>query len=103
MDQLTSLYEVIASRKGGDASSSYTASLFAKGMDRITQKCGEEAFETVIAALHKNSQAVVAESADLLYHLLVLWAELNIHPDEVMAELSRREGVSGIAEKQSRK
>ncbi len=102
MSELKKLYDVILSRKGGDASSSYTASLFAKGMERITQKCGEEAFETVIAALTKDNKAVVAESADLLYHLLVLWAQLNIHPDDVLAELSRREGTSGIAEKQSR-
>lgn len=103
MDRMKALYDVIISRKQADADTSYTASLFAKGVDRISQKLGEEAFETVIAALHKDKRAVVAESADLLYHLLVLWAQLEVSPDEVMTELNRRGGISGIQEKLSRK
>ncbi len=99
---LDKLFEVIASRKGGDASASYTAKLFSKGTEKITQKVGEEAVETVIAALAKENKDVVAESADLLYHLLVLWADKGVAPAEVWEELARREGVSGIDEKNSR-
>ena len=96
------LYDVIASRKGGDADASYTAKLFAKGTDKIAQKLGEEAVETVIAAVTKDRDGTVGESADLLYHLLVLWADADIRPEDVLAELERREGTSGIAEKAAR-
>ncbi|MCW9032879.1 MAG: phosphoribosyl-ATP diphosphatase [Rhodospirillales bacterium] len=99
---LDKLFDVIASRKGGDANSSYTAKLFSKGTEKITQKVGEEAVETVIAALAKENKDVVAESADLLYHLLVLWADKGVAPAEIWEELARREGVSGIDEKNSR-
>ena len=101
-DVLDNLYKVIAGRKGGDASESYTAKLFSKGPEKITQKVGEEAVETVIAALVKDKEAVVAESADLLYHLLVLWADKGVLPEDVWRELARREGISGIAEKAGR-
>lgn len=97
------LAETIASRQGGDPDSSYTAKLFAKGRKKIAQKVGEEAVETVIAALVETPDKVVSESADLLYHLLVLWAETGVKPEQVWAELERREGTSGIAEKNSRK
>lgn len=97
------LAETIASRQGGDADSSYTAKLFAKGRKKIAQKVGEEAVETVIAALAETPDKVVSESADLLYHLLVLWADTGVKPEQVWAELERREGTSGIAEKNSRK
>jgi len=97
------LFAVIASRKGGDAETSYTAKLFAKGRKKIAQKVGEEAVETVIAALAEGPDAVVGESADLIYHLLVLWAECGVAPERVWAELGRRAGTSGIAEKNSRK
>ena len=100
---LDRLYAVIASRKGADAESSYTAKLFARGTPKIAQKLGEEAVETVIAALAQDRAAVTAESADLLYHLMVLWADKGVAPEDVWAELARREGVSGLTEKASRK
>jgi len=102
-DILERLYTVIESRKGADADSSYTASLFTKGLDEISRKVGEEAIETITAALGgKPNENVTAESADLLYHLLVLWAECGIAPDQVWDELARREGTSGIEEKAKR-
>ena len=88
---LDRLFAVIAARKGADPDSSYTAKLFAQGAPRIAQKLGED------------RTAVTAESADLLYHLLVLWAERGVAPDDVWAELARREGVSGLVEKAARK
>ena len=97
------LFDTIASRGGGDASGSYTAKLLARGTDKIAQKLGEEAVETVIAAVTKDRDSTIGESADLIYHLLVLWADAGIHPEDVLAELERREGTSGIAEKASRK
>jgi phosphoribosyl-ATP pyrophosphohydrolase len=100
---LDRLYEVIAARKGADPKSSYTAKLFAKGAPKIAQKLGEEAVETVIASLAEDRAAVTAESADLLYHLMVMWVERGVTPDDVWAELARREGQSGLAEKASRK
>lgn len=76
LEVLQRLYAVIESRRGADASSSYTASLFDKGLDEITRKVGEEATETIVAALSGKANAeITAESADLLYHLMVLWAE----------------------------
>jgi len=105
MDQhiLDALYATIAGRQGADPETSYTAKLFAKGRGKIAQKLGEEAVESVIAALSQGKGELVGESADLLYHLMVLWADCGVRPDEVWAELRRREGVSGIAEKNSRK
>ncbi len=100
---LDKLYDVIASRKGGDAGKSYTAKLFGKGRNQIAKKLGEEAVETVVAALGQEKKDVVAESADVMYHLMVLWADMGIEPAEVWNELARREGVSGIEEKASRK
>ena len=100
---LDRLFSTIAARKGADPKSSYTAKLFAQGAPKIAQKLGEEAVETVIAALTEERAAVTAESADLLYHLLVLWVERGVTPEDVWAELARREGVSGLAEKASRK
>jgi phosphoribosyl-ATP pyrophosphohydrolase len=99
---LDDLYQTILSRKGADASSSYTASLYAKGTAKIAQKVGEEAVETCIEALQGNKDKLKSESADLLYHLLVLWADQGITPDEVYAVLQSREGRSGIDEKNSR-
>ena len=100
---LDRLFSAIAARRGADPKSSYTAKLFAQGAPKIAQKLGEEAVETVIAALTEERAAVTAESADLLYHLLVLWVERGVTPEDVWAELARREGVSGLAEKASRK
>jgi phosphoribosyl-ATP pyrophosphohydrolase len=101
-DILARLFDVIESRKGGDGASSYTAKLLAAGKPEIARKIGEEASEVLIAALAEGRTEVIAESADLLYHLLVLWAAEGIQPADVWAELARREGISGIAEKQSR-
>lgn len=101
-DVLDKLYDVIASRKGADPSESYTAKLFSKGPKKICEKVSEEATETIIAALAEGPEKVTTESADVLYHLLVLWAEMGIKPEEVWAELERREGLSGIEEKNSR-
>jgi phosphoribosyl-ATP pyrophosphohydrolase len=100
---LDRLYKVIESRRGADPTKSNTARLFAKGTDKIAQKLGEEAVETVVAAVAQSEKEVIAESADLLYHLLVLWAARGIEPDAVWAELARREGASGLAEKAARK
>lgn len=99
---LDRLYALIASRKGGDAEVSYTARLFARGRGKIAQKVGEEAVEAVIEGVAGNRQALVGESADLLYHLLVLWAEVGVTPDAVWNELAAREGTSGVDEKKNR-
>src|ERR1700752_4206419 len=96
------LWQVIQSRRGADPQSSYTARLFARGRTKIAQKLGEEAVEAVIEGVGENSDALVGESADLLYHLLVLWAAAGVSPADVAAELARREGTSGLAEKRSR-
>jgi phosphoribosyl-ATP pyrophosphohydrolase len=101
-DVLDRLFAVIEERRGGDSAESYTARLLAEGADRIAQKLGEEAIETVIAAAKQDRAALIGESADLLYHLLVLWAASDIGPGEVWAELGRREGRSGLEEKRSR-
>ena len=102
IEVLERLFAIIEARRGGDADASYTARLFADGRGKIAQKLGEEAVETVIAAAAGDRGATVYESADLLYHLLVLWAEAGIAPAEVWTELARREGTSGIDEKNSR-
>ena len=99
---LNRLETVIAERRGASADSSYVASLFAKGREKIAQKVGEEATETVIASLSGDSAKLTSEAADLLFHLLVLLAEGGVSVDDVLAELDRRDGVSGIAEKASR-
>lgn len=96
------LFEMVASRKGADADTSYTAKLYAKGRKKIAQKVGEEGLETALAAVSEGPEGVVSESADLLYHLAVLWADMGIKPVDVWAELERRQGVSGITEKQNR-
>ena len=101
-DSLTRLHATILSRKGADPKSSYTASLFARGRQRIAQKLGEEAVEAVIAAIADDREKLVGEAADLLFHLHVLLADMGIDPQEVLAELDRREGVSGLEEKASR-
>jgi len=101
-DILQSLFDTIKSRKGADAESSYTASLFAKGTAKIAQKVGEEAVETCIEALQGDPNKLKEESADLLYHLMVLWADQGLTPDEVLAVLEKRQGTSGHAEKAAR-
>ena len=101
-DTLERLYDVIVSRRGGDPTTSHTAKLFAKGRAKIAQKMGEEAVELAIAAVSETREAMVSESADLVFHLLVLWAECGITLDDVRNELRRREGQSGIEEKKAR-
>ena len=99
---LQRLYETIAARKTADPGSSYTAKLLHQGRAVIAKKMGEEAVETAIAAVARDSDAVVSESADLIYHLLVLWADCGVEPDEVWSKLATREGTSGLAEKAAR-
>ena len=101
-DILDQLYATIASRKDADPGSSYTASLFARGTGKCAQKLGEEAVETVIAAMDGEREQVIFESADLIYHLFVVLAQASITPDEVYAELANRTGQSGLEEKASR-
>jgi phosphoribosyl-ATP pyrophosphohydrolase len=100
--ELDRLFKVIASRKGQDAATSYSAKLMAGGAPLCARKLGEEAIETVIAALGSDRQAVITESADLLYHWLVTLAVVDVSPAEVYAELARREGRSGLDEKAAR-
>jgi phosphoribosyl-ATP pyrophosphohydrolase len=100
---LERLHAVIESRKGADPESSYTAKLFGKGLKKITQKVGEESSETMIAALVEDEEALAGESADLLYHLLVLWSARGLAPEKVWVKLAEREGVSGLEEKAARK
>jgi phosphoribosyl-ATP pyrophosphohydrolase len=102
-DVLARLEAVIADRRNADPESSYVARLNAKGVAKIAQKLGEEATETVIASLAADRQALVGEAADLVFHLLVLLGAKGVPLAEVLAELDRREGVSGIAEKAARK
>lgn len=100
---LQRLGKVIAERKQGDPSASYVASLFAKGQDAILKKVAEEAAETVLAAKGGDKLQVVRETADLWFHSMVLLAWHDLGPDDVLAELRRREGISGIEEKKSRR
>lgn len=99
---LDRLWRVIQSRRGADAETSYTARLFARGRTKIAQKLGEEAVEAVIEGVRGDCTKLVGESADLLYHLFVLWAETGVSPSDVAAELTRREGTSGLDEKRGR-
>lgn len=99
---LDRLFKTIESRRGADPSTSYTAKLFAKGRHKIARKVGEEAIEVIVAAIDETPNHVAAESADVLYHLMVLWADVGIKPRDVWAALAAREGMSGIAEKLSR-
>src|SRR5215468_7255097 len=99
---LDRLYKVIESRKAADPARSNTARLFAKGTEKIAQKLGEEAVETVIEGVRGRKKDLALESADLLYHLLVLWADRGLKPSEVWTTLAAREGISGIEEKRAR-
>jgi phosphoribosyl-ATP pyrophosphohydrolase len=102
-DTLHRLWRVIESRRGADPASSYTAKLLSRGKAKVAQKFGEEAIEAVIEGVRGDRAALVGESADVLYHLLVMWAATGVSPADVAAELARREGVSGLAEKKGRK
>ncbi len=99
---LDELFEVIESRKGGDPEASYTAKLLAGGAEAVAAKVREEAAETVIAGVSEDATRLAAESADLLYHLLVLWAARGLAPDTVWSVLAARRGTSGLAEKAAR-
>jgi phosphoribosyl-ATP pyrophosphohydrolase len=100
---LDRLFAVIESRRGADPSASWTAKLLAGGPEAIARKVGEESVETIVAALAQDNEALAAESADLLYHLLVLWAAKGVAPEDVWRALESREGTSGIAEKAARR
>lgn len=106
-DILRNLAETLETRKSASPDSSYVASLHAKGLDKILEKVGEEAFETVLAAKNAEHQPelldkVIYETADLWFHTMVMLSRLNVSPDQVLAELARREGLSGLEEKASR-
>ena len=96
------LWSVVMQRRGADQAISHSARLLARGVGKVAQKFGEESVECLIEAVAGNSQALIAESADVLYHLIVLWVACGITPVEVWSELERREGVSGVAEKAAR-
>lgn len=102
-DILQRLAETIASRKGAAAETSYVAKLFSKGEDAILKKVGEEATEVLLAAKGGDKAHLVYETADLWFHCMVLLEQHGLNANDVLTELARREGVSGIAEKQSRK
>ncbi len=102
MDTLSRLAATIAARRGADPETSWVAKLHARGVPVIARKLGEEAIETVIAALSGSREELVGEAADTLFHLLVLLDAKGVSLNEVLAELERREGTSGIAEKAAR-
>lgn len=99
---LDRLYRTITSRKGSDADQSYTAHLLDGAPEKPARKLCEEAVEVLIEALNGDKARLASESADLLYHLLVVWAAADLDPEEIWAELDRRDGVSGLEEKQNR-
>jgi phosphoribosyl-ATP pyrophosphohydrolase len=96
------LWSVVMSRRSADPAVSHSARLLSRGTAKVAQKFGEEAVECLIEAVAGNRDALIAESADVLYHLIVLWVSAEVGPDEVWDELRRREGISGIAEKAAR-
>jgi phosphoribosyl-ATP pyrophosphohydrolase len=100
---LDELYAVIESRRGADPTTSHTAKLFGKGVHKIAQKVGEEAVEALIEGVRGKKKKLAAESADLLYHLLVLWAACDVKPERVWQALAERKGVSGLVAKAGRK
>ena len=101
-DVLVRLSELLEQRKSADPTSSYVAKLYAKGMDSILKKVGEEATETVIAAKGGKRDEIIYETADLWFHTLIMLSHANIKPQEILDELARREGLSGITEKENR-
>ena len=102
-DVLTELAQVLEQRKQESPEQSYVASLYAKGLDQILKKIGEEATETVIAAKDGDKQQIIYETADLWFHCLVMLADQGLGPDDVLQELGRRFGLSGLEEKAKRK
>ncbi|PJE38204.1 phosphoribosyl-ATP diphosphatase [Pseudooceanicola lipolyticus] len=103
MTTLAALAATIAARKGADPDSSWTAKLLAKGPEKCAEKFGEEAIEAIIEAVKGDRAGLTAEAADVLYHLLVMLAARDVTLDDVLAELARRQGQSGLAEKAARK
>ncbi len=99
---LDRLWEVVMERRNADPSVSHSARLLSRGTTKVAQKFGEEAVECLIEAVAHDRGALIGESADVLYHLIVLWVDAGIRPEEIWAELTRREGISGIAEKAAR-
>lgn len=99
---LDRLWAVVTSRRDADPAVSHSARLLSRGVAKVAQKFGEEAVECLIEAVAGNRDALVAESADVLYHLIVVWVSAGVAPEEVWSELKRREGVSGVAEKAAR-
>lgn len=97
------LFNVIQGRRGGDPEQSYVARQFERGTSRIAQKVGEEAIETALAAVCDDKNQLISESADLLFHLMMLWADRGLEPNDIFAELIRREGVSGLDAKNAGK
>jgi phosphoribosyl-ATP pyrophosphohydrolase len=102
-DALNRLAELLEARKSADPQSSYVAKLYAKGMDGILEKVSEEAAETIIAAKDGDKQQIVYETADLWFHCMVMLAQAGLKPQDVLDELARREGLSGLEEKANRK
>jgi phosphoribosyl-ATP pyrophosphohydrolase len=105
-DLLARLADTLATRRpdrGGDPKTSYTAQLLARGPDAFLKKIGEEATELVMAAKDEKPDRIVAETADLWFHCLVMLTHFNLRPEDVLAELARREGLSGLTEKAARK
>jgi phosphoribosyl-ATP pyrophosphohydrolase len=100
---LDRLHETIVSRRSADPGKSYTAKLLHDGVERCAKKFGEEAIETALAAMKGDKAAIASESADVLYHLIVLWAASGVEPAQVYAALEAREGQSGLEEKASRR
>jgi len=96
------LWGVVLSRRNADPTTSHSARLLSRGIAKVAQKFGEESVECLIEAVSGNKEALIGESADVLYHLIVMWVAAGVSPDDVWAELERREGISGIAEKASR-
>lgn len=99
---LQELFTVLEARKSSSPDESYVSSLYAKGTAKIAEKVGEEAVETIIEAVKGDKRALAEESADLLFHLMVLWADQGIAPDAILKILQRRMGTSGHEEKASR-
>lgn len=101
-DVLERLAELLEQRKNADPQSSYVAKLYSKGLDSILKKIGEEAAETIIAAKDGDPEKIIYETADLWFHCMVMLAQAGLKPQDVLDELARREGLSGIAEKAAR-
>ncbi len=99
---LDRLFDTVTARRDADPNLSHSARLLSRGRLKVAQKFGEEAVECLIEAVAGNSDKLVGESADMLYHLIVLWVDAGLHPAAIWSELHRRQGISGIAEKASR-